>query len=122
MGSWIGGDRDGNPFVDADTLSYAIRAQSGVALAHYLAEVHGLGAELSLSTRLVTPSAELLALAAAAHDGNPHRQDEPYRQALVGIYARLAATAHALTDLPPPRVASTVCACEIGRASCRERV
>ena len=105
MGSWIGGDRDGNPFVDAETLSYAIRAQSGVALAHYLAEVHGLGAELSPSTRLVTPSAELLALAATAHDPNPHRQDEPYRQALVGVYARLAATAHALTDLPPPRVA-----------------
>jgi phosphoenolpyruvate carboxylase len=105
MGSWIGGDRDGNPFVDAGTLSYAIRAQAGVALAHYLGEVNALGAELSLSTRLVKPSAELEALAAAAHDANPHRQDEPYRQALVGVYARLAATAHALTDLPPARVA-----------------
>jgi phosphoenolpyruvate carboxylase len=105
MGSWIGGDRDGNPFVDADTLSYAIRAQAGVALAHYLDEVNRLGAELSLSTRLVTPSDDLLALAAIAHDANPHRQDEPYRQALVGVYARLAATAHALSDLPPPRTA-----------------
>jgi phosphoenolpyruvate carboxylase len=103
MGSWIGGDRDGNPFVDAQTLSYAIRAHAGVALAHYLDEVNRLGAELSLSTRLVTPSDELLALAAGAHDANPHRQDEPYRQALVGVYARLAATAHALTDLPPMR-------------------
>ncbi|MGE5171074.1 MAG: phosphoenolpyruvate carboxylase [Rudaea sp.] len=105
MGSWIGGDRDGNPFVNAETLSYAIRAQAGVALAHYLDEVNRLGAELSLSTRLVRPSDELLALAATAHDANPHRQDEPYRQALIGVYARLAATAHTLTDLPPMRTA-----------------
>ena len=59
---------------------------------------------LSLSTRLVTPSAGLQALAGAAHDTNPHRQDEPYRQALIGVYARLAATARELSDLPPARV------------------
>jgi phosphoenolpyruvate carboxylase len=105
MGSWIGGDRDGNPFVGADTLTYAIRAQAGVLFAHYLDDVHRLGGELSLSTRLVTPSAELQALAGAAHDVNPHRQDEPYRQALIGVYARLAATARELSDLPPARVA-----------------
>jgi len=103
MGSWIGGDRDGNPFVVADTLQYANRAQASVALAHHLSEVHQLGAELSLSMRLVTPTAELSALAAAAHDPNPHRGDEPYRQALVGVYARLAATAKALTGYEPPR-------------------
>jgi phosphoenolpyruvate carboxylase len=103
MGSWIGGDRDGNPFVGADTLRYANRAQATVALAHHLSEVHQLGAELSLSARLVTPTPELAALAAAAHDPNPHRGDEPYRQALVGIYARLAATAKTLTDYEPPR-------------------
>ncbi|HET8875477.1 MAG TPA: phosphoenolpyruvate carboxylase, partial [Casimicrobiaceae bacterium] len=107
MGSWIGGDRDGNPFVGADTLTYAIRAQAGVLFEHYLDDVHRLGGELSLSTRLVTPSAELLALAGAAHDANPHRQDEPYRQALIGVYARLAATAHELTDLSPARVVQT---------------
>ncbi len=73
MGSWIGGDRDGNPFVDAETLAYAMRAQAALAFEHYLDEVHPLGAELSLSTRLVTPTPELLALAAAAHDDNPHR-------------------------------------------------
>ena len=103
MGSWIGGDRDGNPFVVAETLTYAVRAQAGVAFAHYLDEVHRLGGELSLSTRLVTPSPDLLALAAAAQDTNPHRQDEPYRQALIGIYARLAATARGLTDMVPVR-------------------
>jgi len=105
MGSWIGGDRDGNPFVGADTLTYAIRAQAGVLFAHYLDEVHRLGGELSLSTRLVAPSPELQALAGASHDANPHRQDEPYRRALIGVYARLAATAHDLSDLPHVRMA-----------------
>jgi len=103
MGSWIGGDRDGNPNVVADTLTHAIRAQSTVAFAHYLDEVHLLGAELSLSTRLVDPSRELFALAAAAHDNNPHRQDEPYRQALIGVYAKLAATSLELAGYTPPR-------------------
>jgi phosphoenolpyruvate carboxylase len=102
MGSWIGGDRDGNPNVEAHTLEYANRAQARVAFAHYLAEVNALGAELSLSSRLVRPTAELLALAAAAHDENPHRRDEPYRQALIGIYARIAATARALAAYHPP--------------------
>src|SRR5256886_17061237 len=103
MGSWIGGDRDGNPFVGADTLQYANRAQATAALAHHLEEVHRLGAELSLSTRLVAPTPELLALAAAAHDPQPLLCDEPYRQALVGVYARLAATAKMLTGYEPPR-------------------
>jgi phosphoenolpyruvate carboxylase len=105
MGSWIGGDRDGNPHVGARTLEYANRAQASVAFAHYLDEVNALGAELSLSSRLVRPTAELLALAAAADDENPHRRDEPYRQALIGIYARLAATARALAGYHPPRAA-----------------
>jgi phosphoenolpyruvate carboxylase len=104
MGSWIGGDRDGNPFVVAETLAYAIRAQASVAFAHYLDQVHALGGELSLSTRLVQPTEALLALAQAAHDANPHRSDEPYRQALVGVYARLAATARELSPYVPARV------------------
>jgi phosphoenolpyruvate carboxylase len=103
MGSWIGGDRDGNPFVVAETLQYASRAQASLVLLHHLSEVHQLGAELSLSNRLVTPTERLLALAAAARDPNPHRGDEPYRQALTGVYARLAATARELADCVPPR-------------------
>jgi len=89
--------------VVAETLQYASRAQASLVLLHHLAEVHQLGAELSLSNRLVTPTERLLALAAAAHDPNPHRGDEPYRQALTGIYARLAATARELADCAPPR-------------------
>ena len=103
MGSWIGGDRDGNPFVTADALRYAIGAQACVAIGHYLEEVHRLGAELSLSTRLVQPTAALLELAQHAADSSEHRQDEPYRQALIGIYARLAATSRHLAGVDPAR-------------------
>ena len=103
MGSWIGGDRDGNPFVTARTLVQAVRAQSTVAFTHYLDEVHRLGSELSLSSRLVRPTPALLELAGAANDANPHRQDEPYRQALIGVYARVAATAKAKSDAPIAR-------------------
>jgi phosphoenolpyruvate carboxylase len=103
MGSWIGGDRDGNPFVTADSLRGAIRRQSTVAFEHYLAEVHALGAELSMSSRLVGTSPELLALAGHSQDISAHRQDEPYRQALIGVYARVAATMESLTGAAPNR-------------------
>lgn len=96
MGQWIGGDRDGNPNVSADTLEYALRRQSEVALRHYLTEVHYLGGELSLSAMLVDFTPEMRALAERSPDINEHRLDEPYRRALTGVYARLAA---ALKDL-----------------------
>ena len=97
MGHWIGGDRDGNPNVTAATLRLAMARQSEVALRFYLTEVHALGAELSISQMLAGVSPELLALAERSPDRNPHREDEPYRRALIGVYARLAATLHALT-------------------------
>ena len=108
MGSWIGGDRDGNPFVTAESLEGAMRRQSTVAFEHYLFEVHHLGAELSMSSRLVTPTPALMALAQKSGDASAHRQDEPYRQALIGVYARLAATMMALaggTSIRRPEVA-----------------
>jgi phosphoenolpyruvate carboxylase len=97
MGNWIGGDRDGNPFVGAATLATALAKQSETALRHYLTEVHELGAELSSSATLSTVSPALQALADASGDTNPHRADEPYRRALIGVYARLAATLTKLT-------------------------
>jgi len=97
MGQWIGGDRDGNPNVNADTLQHALRRQADMALRHYLREVHFLGAELSMSARLVRTTPEMAALAARSPDTSEHRQDEPYRRALTGIYARLAATLKELT-------------------------
>ncbi|UEM24961.1 phosphoenolpyruvate carboxylase (plasmid) [Skermanella mucosa] len=111
MGSWIGGDRDGNPFVTADVVARTMRLQSTRALAFYLDEIHALGGELSLNRRNVTFSDALRDLADRSPDRSPNRQDEPYRRALTGIYARLAATAralgqaevlrHAVGDAPP---------------------
>ena len=97
MGQWIGGDRDGNPNVTASTLEHALTRQSDVALRHYLTEVHFLGGELSLSAMLVPFGPEMLALAERSPDTNEHRHDEPYRRALTGMYARLAATLKKLT-------------------------
>ena len=97
MGQWIGGDRDGNPNVSAQTLDYALRRQAEVALRHYLTEVHLLGGELSLSSMLVDVTPNMQALAQSSPDDSQHRQDEPYRRALTGIYARLAATLKMLT-------------------------
>ena len=96
MGSWIGGDRDGNPNVDAGTMNHALMRQSATILEFYLEEVHALGAELSVSTLLVTVSTELQALADRSPDASAHRSDEPYRRALIGMYARLASSARAL--------------------------
>ena len=97
MGQWIGGDRDGNPNVSAQTLQYALKRQAEVALRHYLTEVHFLGGELSVSALLVDFSPDMRALAERSPDANEHRQDEPYRRALTGIYSRLAATLKSLT-------------------------
>jgi len=102
MGQWIGGDRDGNPNVTADTLRLALQSQSDMALRHHLTEVHRLGAELSLSAMRTQVTPAMQALADRSPDTNEHRADEPYRRALTGIYARLAATLTALsiTDCP----------------------
>ena len=92
VGTWVGGDRDGNPNVDGAVLAAAFRTQSRAVLGYYLEEVHALGAELSLAAELAQVSPELAVLADAAHDPSPHRADEPYRRALTGVYGRLAAT------------------------------
>jgi phosphoenolpyruvate carboxylase len=93
MGSWIGGDRDGNPFVTADVMRGTLRLQSTRVVTFYLDELHALGAELSLAAHLADVSEELRALAGRSPDTSPHRSGEPYRLAVSGIYARLAATA-----------------------------
>ncbi len=105
IGSWIGGDRDGNPFVTAPILREAMRLQSSAALKHYLEEIHELGGELPLSLLLVKVAPELGALAARSPDASPHRLDEPYRRALTGIYSRLAATLRLLDQQEVMRTA-----------------
>jgi len=103
MGHWIGGDRDGNPNVGAPTMQMALARQAEVALRHYLMEVHLLGSELSVSDLLVGCSPEMRALADTSPDHSEHRKDEPYRRALIGIYARLAATLQALSGTEAAR-------------------
>jgi len=107
MGNWIGGDRDGNPNVSAETLRMALSRQCETALRHYLTEVHILGAELSTSQTLAPVSAEMKVLADSSPDRNPHRDDEAYRRALISMYARLAATLHKLTGTEALRHALT---------------
>ena len=98
MGSWIGGDRDGNPFVTADVLRVAVNRQAETALGHHLALLHHLARELSMSSRLITPTDDLERLADASGDESPFRADEPYRRALRGMHARLYAFAEAVLD------------------------
>jgi phosphoenolpyruvate carboxylase len=109
-GSWIGGDRDGNPFVTADSLHHALGLACESVLSHYLDEVHALGAELSLSTELAEVTAELAKLAKVSAVASPTRTDEPYRRALTGIYVRLAATYVSLVGREPARPTTVVAA------------
>jgi len=106
LGSWIGGDRDGNPHVTADSLRLALGRAAQVLLTEYLEQLNALGAELSVSNELARVSPELNALVERSGDVNPARSDEPYRRAITGIYARLAATFQAMTGRAPPRPAS----------------
>ena len=103
LGNWIGGDRDGNPNVNADTLRRVLSRQCETVLLYYLERLHALGAELSISNELVEVTPEVEALAERGHDASLARADEPFRRALSGMYARLAATFTALTGKPAPR-------------------
>ena len=105
IGSWIGGDRDGNPFVTAEVLAEALRLQSERALHFYFDEIHRLGAELSLDDCTVRISDSVRDLAERSPDRSPHREHEPYRRAIAGLYARLATTARRLARSEPPRPA-----------------
>ncbi len=105
VGSWIGGDRDGNPYVTHDVMSDAVQHHSALAFEHYLNETHILGKRLSLTDRVVEVTPELRKLSDASPDKTSARNDEPYRRALILIYSRLSATAkhlgHDLAHLRP---------------------
>jgi phosphoenolpyruvate carboxylase len=98
-GSWIGGDRDGNPNVTADVVRLATGSAAYAALNHYTAELSALEQELSMSSRLVAVTDELSSLAADCDE--PARGDEPYRRALRVIHGRLTATAARILDDEP---------------------
>jgi phosphoenolpyruvate carboxylase len=100
IGSWIGGDRDGNPFVTADILRDTVKRHGSKIVTFYFQELHELGAELSMASTLVNVSPNLTKLA----EKSPKNFDkEPYRSAISGIYARLAATAKKYQLAEPPR-------------------
>jgi phosphoenolpyruvate carboxylase len=103
LGSWIGGDRDGNPNVNADSLRLALKRASQTVIASYLDRLHALGADLSISTELASPTEAVAQLADRSGDLNAARRDEPYRRAITGMYARLAATYERLTGESAPR-------------------
>ncbi|BAX92263.1 phosphoenolpyruvate carboxylase [Mycobacterium shigaense] len=98
-GSWIGGDRDGNPNVTAAVVRRATGSAAFTALAHYLAELTELEQELSMSARLVAVTPQLAALAEACPE--EARTDEPYRRAVRLIRGRLSATAGEILDQQP---------------------
>jgi len=101
IGSWIGGDRDGNPFVTAEVMERTLQMQSEKVLKFYLSELAKLEDELSLSLRIVSVSDDLAALAEAAAEVSPHTAIEPYRRALSGIQRRLSATLDAVRQPLP---------------------
>jgi phosphoenolpyruvate carboxylase len=98
-GSWIGGDRDGNPNVTAEVVRLATGSAAFTALAHYLAELTDLEQELSMSARLISVTPELSELAEGCREAA--RADEPYRRALRVIRGRLTATATQILDRQP---------------------
>jgi len=100
MGSWIGGDRDGNPFVNGTTLAQAIALQAATAIQFYLKELDALRRELAVSTRLIGVNVEVQALAKRSLDQSPHRLDEPYRLALNSMHDKLSATLAKLSPSP----------------------
>jgi phosphoenolpyruvate carboxylase len=102
-GSWIGGDRDGNPNVDVASLRTALALACEAVLGSYLEGVHALGAELSISAEHAAVPDDVQALADRSGDDAASRADEPYRRALSGIHARLAATHLQLTGKAAPR-------------------
>jgi phosphoenolpyruvate carboxylase len=105
LGTWIGGDRDGNPNVTAESLQLTLNQSAATVLASYLEQLHLLGKELSISTELAECTPELVTLAEHSGDNYAARRDEPYRRSISGIYARLAATYQKLIGRPPARPA-----------------
>ncbi|MBI1752757.1 MAG: phosphoenolpyruvate carboxylase [Acidobacteria bacterium] len=92
LGSWIGGDRDGHPFVTAEVLRQTLDLQSRTILDFLLQEIQSLGEELSLSLQVSRTSQAVLDLADRSGDASPQRQDEAYRRALILVHRRLSAT------------------------------
>lgn len=98
MGMWIGGDRDGNPYVTDKTLLTSSMLQSEVILNYYIEKLYGLYRSFSLSTTIVKITKEVENMAKLSNDNSIYRENEPYRKALHYIQSRLIKTMEELED------------------------
>ena len=89
MGMWIGGDRDGNPFVTAETLNLSAMKQCELITTYYLEKLESLYRTFSMSTQYVEESKELEELANRSNDLSVYREKEPYRRAIFYIKEKL---------------------------------
>lgn len=96
IGGWIGGDRDGNPFVSAETLRFAFRRHADAVFRFYRGELDKLYRELPLSIRRVKVNGDVMALSDESPDEEIARTEEPYRRAIAYIMARTLGKARAL--------------------------
>jgi phosphoenolpyruvate carboxylase len=103
LGSWLGGDRDGHPGVDAETLRIALKSQARLLLDYYDRELKSLWNDLAISSDYITVSDAVRALAEEGAQADPsvHRRDEPYRLAIEAIHRRLNVTLCRLADGGP---------------------
>lgn len=99
MGMWIGGDRDGNPYVTADTLKLSATLQSQVIFEYYIKQINQLYRSISLSTSYMKPSTEVMHLSELSNDDSPFRTNEPYRRAFYYIESRLVRTEQKLLNI-----------------------
>ncbi|KHD46031.1 phosphoenolpyruvate carboxylase [Streptococcus hongkongensis] len=98
MGMWIGGDRDGNPFVTAETLKLSALLQSEVILNYYIEKLTNLYRSFSLSSTLTKTSRQVEELADLSNDKSIYRENEPYRKAFHYIQSRMIQTLLSLTS------------------------
>ncbi|MRN37791.1 phosphoenolpyruvate carboxylase [Neisseria sp. N95_16] len=96
IGGWIGGDRDGNPFVTAETLRHAFTRHADAVFRCYRSELDGLYHELPLSTRRVKVNDDVMAMSDESPDEEIARLEEPYRRAIAYIMARVMGKARSL--------------------------
>lgn len=99
MGMWIGGDRDGNPYVTADSLKLSATLQSQVIFEYYIKQINQLYRSISLSTSYMKPSTEVMHLSELSNDDSPFRTNEPYRRAFYYIESRLVRSEQKLLNI-----------------------
>lgn len=107
FGSWIGGDRDGNPFVKPETTITALRMQAREVTQEHVIRASRLGHILSHSSKLCQPSKAFLDKLAKDEkeipepfsDNPEHFNQEPYRRMLFRINWRLKRNLHYLDAL-----------------------